>query len=311
MNENSKQGNNATLKEYHIRINKVLDYIENNLGSELSLDTLSKIACFSSYHFHRLFHSLSGETLAGYIKKRRLLAAANRLYYSQNPSLSDIAYEFGFSSQSDFSRSFKAFFNLSPSGFYKEKIIKKLQVSNREENIEHSVLSEAKKQQYEIGISIKRLADYRVAYIRNKGLSKMHKSPEIEASFIKLYTWAMARDLISRETIVMGITLDNPEILPLQECRHDTCITVDQAVEPDGVIGVRDIHTKAKYVSFKFDTGIPEFHKTFFEVIDYLYGNWIPLNGYIPEDKPCIELYKQNTENKHIYIELLIPVRPF
>ncbi len=311
MNENNSHGNNAAIKEYHIRINKVLEYIENNLGSELSLDTLSKVACFSSYHFHRLFHSLTGETLAGYIKKRRLLAAANRLYYSPSPSISDIAYEFGFSSQSDFSRSFKAFFKSSPSDFYKKKTLKNSQARGCAENKKLYLIPEAKKQKYETGIRVKRLENYRVAYIRNKGLSKKHRNPEIEESFIELYTWAMARDLISRETMVMGITLDNPEILPLHECRHDTCITVGQTAEPDGVIGVRDIYTKAKYVSYKFNTGAPEFDKTFFEVIDYLYGNWMPLNGYIPEDKPCIELYKQNTENKHIYIELMIPIRPF
>ena len=37
------------------RLDKVIEYIGENIDLELSLEQLSKIACFSKYHFHRLF----------------------------------------------------------------------------------------------------------------------------------------------------------------------------------------------------------------------------------------------------------------
>ena len=44
-----------TKKDYAKRMDRVLDYIQENLDNELSLDTLAGIACFSQVHFHRIF----------------------------------------------------------------------------------------------------------------------------------------------------------------------------------------------------------------------------------------------------------------
>ncbi len=42
-------------QEYLGRINRVIDYIRDNLTGDLCLETLARVANFSSYHFHRLF----------------------------------------------------------------------------------------------------------------------------------------------------------------------------------------------------------------------------------------------------------------
>ena len=299
---------NQTLKEYQSRINKVIDYIENNLGSDLTLETLSSVACFSSFHFHRLFHSMTGDTPANYIKKRRLISAANKMYHYPDIKISYIAYEFGFSGQSDFSRSFKAFFKTTPTAFMESKHQKKCLPLHLTENSQDA--SATLNREYEKDINIRYLEDYTVAYIRNSGLSKEHRNAIIENSFRKLYTWAAVRELIDKDSLVMGVTLDNPEIVSLEDCRHDTCLTLSQTAEPDGNIGIRRLTTKGRYVAFRFDSEDREFSKTFFKVIDYIYGCWMPENGFFPEDKPCVELYGKNPVDEHIYIELLIPVRP-
>src|ERR1700733_9776002 len=45
----------STRKEYAARMNRVVDYIQNHLADPLDLDQLAAVACFSSFHFHRLF----------------------------------------------------------------------------------------------------------------------------------------------------------------------------------------------------------------------------------------------------------------
>ena len=85
-------------KEYSERVNRVIDYINEHLSDSLSLKGLAEIASFSPYHFHRIFHSLTGETLYNFIIRLRLEKAAHRLRYSINRSVTDIAYECGFSS---------------------------------------------------------------------------------------------------------------------------------------------------------------------------------------------------------------------
>ena len=56
---------------YQQRINLVLRHIEQNLDRRPDLDELARIACFSPYHFHRIFSAMVGESVAAYV--RRLL----------------------------------------------------------------------------------------------------------------------------------------------------------------------------------------------------------------------------------------------
>jgi len=45
-------------KEYVVRINKAINHIEKHIASPLNLETISKAASFSPFHFHRIFKSL-------------------------------------------------------------------------------------------------------------------------------------------------------------------------------------------------------------------------------------------------------------
>jgi len=62
--------------QYHERVNRVLDYIGQHLHGELSLNTLSQVACFSPFHFHRIFQAVTGETLNSHVRRVRLERAA-------------------------------------------------------------------------------------------------------------------------------------------------------------------------------------------------------------------------------------------
>ncbi len=58
-------------QNYQKRILKTLVYIQHHLNEELSLEKLSAIANFSSFHFHRLFMAYTGESLQSYIRRLR------------------------------------------------------------------------------------------------------------------------------------------------------------------------------------------------------------------------------------------------
>jgi AraC family transcriptional regulator len=63
-------------KEYARRLNAALDYIDRNIADDISLTKLASVACFSPYHFHRLFSALVGEPPAEYVRR---VAAQKRL----------------------------------------------------------------------------------------------------------------------------------------------------------------------------------------------------------------------------------------
>ncbi len=61
-----------TQADYIERTNAALDFIVRNLDGELKLEDVAQAACFSPFHFHRVFRSLLGETLNQFVKRQRL-----------------------------------------------------------------------------------------------------------------------------------------------------------------------------------------------------------------------------------------------
>src|SRR5215469_13120031 len=97
--------------EYAQRINRVIDYLRANLDRQVKLQELAKVACFSEFHFHRIFGAVSGETLNDFTNRLRLEKAARLLRYSDR-SVTDIALDCGFSSSATFSRAFRSGFDI-------------------------------------------------------------------------------------------------------------------------------------------------------------------------------------------------------
>ena len=50
---------NSKTNEYIYRVNRVIDYIDANIGREVSLKELAAVAGFSEYHFHRIFKGVT------------------------------------------------------------------------------------------------------------------------------------------------------------------------------------------------------------------------------------------------------------
>jgi len=108
------KGENRYLREEYVaRINRVIDFIDRNLREELSLQKLALVAHFSPFHFHRIFRAIVGEPLNQFIQRIRLEKAAAHLFEWPKKSITDIAFDCGFTSSSSFARAFKDYFHMS------------------------------------------------------------------------------------------------------------------------------------------------------------------------------------------------------
>ena len=101
------------------RLFRVLDYIEENLEGELTLDRIASIACLSRYHFARAFKQAVGHSPHRYVSARRLERAKALLIEDDRP-LVDIALALRFSSQANFTRAFRQATGLAPGQFRQE-----------------------------------------------------------------------------------------------------------------------------------------------------------------------------------------------
>ncbi|MDF2611974.1 MAG: rhaS 9 [Lachnospiraceae bacterium] len=90
----------------------ILDYINEHLAEEISIDQLSAQFYLSRYYLMHFFKEETGYTIGNYITEKRLLLAKNLV--QNGSSITDACYQSGFKNYSTFSRAFKKAFHTVP-----------------------------------------------------------------------------------------------------------------------------------------------------------------------------------------------------
>lgn len=108
---------------YGENIRQSIDFIEQHLSEEITLDNLAQLSYFSKYHFHRMFKSTIGKTLMEYVRERRLIRAAHELIYSSK-KITDIAFDLSFNSQDAFDKAFKRMYGITPKEYRKNMTLR-------------------------------------------------------------------------------------------------------------------------------------------------------------------------------------------
>ena len=98
------------------RIESVVNYIDEHLDSNMSLDTLAEVACISKAYLIRLFTLGYGMTPIVYINRRRV-EKAQLMLFTTSMSVKEIAYALGFTDNSYFNRLFKKYTGLTPMNY--------------------------------------------------------------------------------------------------------------------------------------------------------------------------------------------------
>jgi AraC-like DNA-binding protein len=98
-------------------IKEVKDIIDTNLSeTEFNVEQLAKKLFMSSATLFRKLHALTGENPSQFIRSYRIQRAA-QLLGTGKASITEIAFEVGFSSRAYFTKCFKETFHQSPSAF--------------------------------------------------------------------------------------------------------------------------------------------------------------------------------------------------
>ncbi len=324
-------------EEYISRINRVIDYIEKNIDEELCLETLARVANFSRFHFHRIFGAMVGETLNHFIQRIRVEKAAMQLVAHPKKSITDIAFDCGFSGSAAFSRAFRETFQMSPSQWRSKKydqiqeskirkahgkdrqtpgkIRKDIDISlhyNYGEN--HQLIwrinmkNKKNMKQIQAQIQDKDMPDLHVAYVRHIGPYKGDEKL-FENLFEKLMKWAGPRGLLRfPETKSISVYHDDPELTDEDKLRVSVCITVPEDTTVEGEVGKMTV-PGGKFAVARFEINGDEYPDAWYTLM----AGWLPESGYQPDDRLCYELYqndpKEHPENKHI-LDICVPVKP-
>ena len=205
---------------YTKRFNAVLAYIDANLEGDLSVKTLSHVANFSAFHFHRQFTAFVGVPVSRYVQLMRLRRAAHRLAALADHSVLDAALDAGFESPEAFSRAFRRAIGMTPSAFRKEP---NWQVWNAVFAIPHfsrTVIMQ---------VRIVDFPEVKVAALEHCGPAGL-----VSESVNRFIEWRMhsgQSPVASCRTF--GIPYSNPDTTPAQEFRFAICGEIHQAVAPN------------------------------------------------------------------------------
>lgn len=99
--------------EWNVRLNKVLDYIEENLDKEIDFGYAEKLALCNRNNLSSMFLNVTGVHLSEYVRHRRLSLAALYLQNSDEKII-DIGMKYHYSSPTAFNRAFQNQHKVSP-----------------------------------------------------------------------------------------------------------------------------------------------------------------------------------------------------
>lgn len=94
-------------------MNNAVEYMEANITEKLDIDKLAKIALSSTFHFQRMYHMITGVTIAEYIRRRRLTLATQDIISGEK--IINVAYKYGYETPEAFTKAFRKMHGISPS----------------------------------------------------------------------------------------------------------------------------------------------------------------------------------------------------
>lgn len=295
-------------EDYIKRINGILLFIDENLDSELSLETVANIGFYSPFHFHRIFKAITNETLNSYITRKRIEKTASILLHQKDVSITELSFQYGFNSNSSFTRTFKKFYGLSPSEFRKSKPkyskIRQVESKNRQEksNFEEYICNSINLINWikmNAKIEIKEMPKLELAFITQIG----HIG--LENAYTKLFQWAFPKGLLKEDSKMATIYHDSYKITKPEKVRMSACLILNEKTEVSGEIGLTTIE-KGEFIVGHFEIGIQEFEKSWKGLFI-----WMNENGYKKADRNPFEIYHNNF-NEHpekiAIVDFYIPI---
>jgi AraC family transcriptional regulator len=306
----------STHREYAARMNRVIDHIQAHLSDSLNLEQLASVACFSPFHFHRLFRAWMGETLQEFVHRLRLERAAQLLIFDPFRSISEIAAECGFTSSGAFARAFKQTFGEPASEWRKRKICETNRNGGEAEKDTFLGFSKAadtisRRQENPMtkipfAVRVQEFAPETIAYIRHTGPYKGNTNL-FRQLFTQLFAWAESRGLLGPVPRYLSIFQDNPNLTPAARQRLEVALVVPPGTAPKGEIGVRTTEG-GLYATARVYVPLEDYTAQW----DILVGDWLPGSGYQPDHRPALEFYLNNPETDpkgKYHVEICLPVR--
>lgn len=274
---------------YEKRLLRVSAYIYEHLEEDLDLDRLSEIACLSAYHWHRVYRAVHNETLAGTVRRLRLHRAAGDLVRSDR-SVRDIAARWGYPNLQSFNRTFAAVYGLPPARYRKEG-------SHRAYEPEKD-----KESSRMFDVTIRTMPEQTLLAVPHSG-SYMGIGKAFEA----LYGALFSRNIFRPDMRMIGIFLDDPDLVPQAKLRSFACVTAGTEAPAEAPL-VRRTLAEGDYAVLRHQGPYANMGAAY----RWLYATWLPASGRSIRDEVMFETYLNNPREvppNELLTEICLPLQ--
>jgi AraC family transcriptional regulator len=273
---------------YQDRLHRVLTYVFENPGEDLSLDRLADIAAMSRFHWHRVFHAMTGETCAQMVRRVRLHAAAGRLV-RESTAVDKIARDCGYPNPRSFAQAFRQSYGMTPAAFRKSG------------KFAAPALHLAKGKTKMFPVDIRPMEDRKLIGLPHEGAYM-----QIGQSFEKTWIIIAQNNLFAQMGAAMAVYYHNPDVTPEAELRSFAGAEWRGEAVPEGLEARKLAGGKTAVLTYKGPYAMIK------SGYDQLFGEWLPQSGEEPADAPCYEIYlndPRSTAPEDLLTEICLPLK--
>ena len=222
--------------------------------------------------------------------------------HTPGKQLTDIARECGFSDSSSFSRAFRQQYGCSPRKFDLDAWRSERQAEMRDAHPSHR-LDRLPPGANPDGFEVV-LRDVPARVFATLRVADPFKPGRVTDAAHQLMGWADARGLGQGEWC--GWMWEDPDLVPLEQCRYDVGVVVPEQTHVDEGISLQRFPAlRVACLTVRGDIGLEQ------RALDWLYGTWLPNSRNDPAPFPCFEVwhgrpYAHGTE--HFELDLHLPV---
>lgn len=272
------------------------EYIDTQYKEPINIAQIEQVCFYSYRNMNRIFLALHQETIGQYIKRVRLVKAAEYLKYSEK-SIFDIALEVGFSDVHAFTKAFKARFKTPPASYRKQvNPFFQADLTTSSPSVSPSRLD----------FSIEYVEAFEMLYIEYRGAYDDFKA--IEEKWDALWQYAEKHGLINERSVLVAEILDDNEICDAIFCRYHAGLILDKRLKtnPQGLFRLKT-HQPQKYAKF-LHKGPDE---TAGNTYSNIYAQWLTQGIYELADLPTLEFlvnHHLDLPKDQLLTEIYIPI---
>jgi AraC family transcriptional regulator len=265
----------ATIRDYQGRMQRVLDYIDQHLDADLDLETVSRVAAFSKFHFHRQFTATFELSVHRYVQLARLKRASFRLAHCDAESVTNIAMDSGYDAPDAFARAFRRRLGQSPSSFR--------QSPDWDPWLAAFVpLEKARRRLMRIifekdDVTIRDVPHTPVAIMEDRG-----DRAKLGDTFQRFREWRKAAGLSPETSPTITVFRSEREPAAPSEYSMDVCVVTDQEIEPSDTQMKAGVIPGGRCAVLRY----PGQTDNLEPVAHYLYREWLPASGEEARDFP-------------------------